>query len=699
MATRQPTYTTYHGVTLEDPYAWLRDANWREAMHDSDRLHPEIRRYLDAENDHTHAHEKRLRPLTDTLVSELRGRIPGRDSGVPVTDGPWCYYTRFRDGGQHPIFCRAPREDAATNDNTREQILLDGDAEANNYDYFNLGGVAHSRDHTLIAFGVDTRGAEAFDIRIRRIASGDDIQPPIPNTTGGVDWSAASDFVFYVTLDSEHRPNKVWRQPIDAGPEAAIAIYEEADPGFFVGLDTTQSGAFVVINAHDHETSEAWVIPADAPETAPRLIAARQTGREYEIEHAGDTFIIATNADGADDYKLVYAPINAPDAVNWQPLVDHAPGRLILEFIEFAQYRVRLERVDALPRIVYTDKATGVEHTVDFDAEAYSLAIQAGIEFDTTTLRFTYTAPDTPAETYDFDLATGQRTLRKRREIPSGFDATRFRVWRVHAEARDGARIPITVTAHADTPLDGSATCVLQGYGAYGISEPAAFSSHRLSLVERGMVVATAHVRGGRERGQAWYEAGKLAHKPNTFSDFIAAAEHLADTGFSRRGRIAALGGSAGGMLVGAVLNQRPDLFGAAVADVPFVDVLNTMLDASLPLTPPEWPEWGNPRDDAEAFTTIRSYCPYQNITAQTYPPILAIAGVSDPRVTYWEPAKWVAKLRATKTDTNRLLLKTHMGAGHGGVPGRFAALDEIALIYAFLLTELGVIPAEVETA
>lgn len=692
IATRRMSYTSHHGVTLEDPYAWLRDANWREAMHDSSHLDPEIRDHLETENAYSQSHEKTLTPLTETLVNELRGRIPERDTGVPVADGPWIYYSRFRDGGQHPMLCRAPREDDATGDSAREHVLLDGDAEAEGLDYFNLGGVAHSRDHALIAFAVDTRGSEAFDIRIRRLDSGQEVQPPIPNTTGGVEWSADSDVLFYVTLDAEHRPNQVWRQSVGTGPETAVLVYEEADPGFFVGIETTQSGAFIIINAHDHETTEARVIPAGAPTSEPRVVAPRQTGREYEIEHDGDHFVIATNADDAEDYKLVTTPVDTPGADNWQPLVDHNPGRLLLEFIEFADYRVRLERIDALPRIVYTDKHSGNEHVIGFEAEAYGLGIQPGLEFETSTLRFSYSAPDTPPETYDFDLATGKRTLRKRREIPSGFDGSQIRVWRINATAADGAQIPLTVTAHADTPLDGSAACVLQGYGAYGISEPAAFSSHRLSLVERGVVVATAHVRGGRERGQAWYEAGKLAHKPNTFNDFIAAAEHLADAGFTRRGRIAAFGGSAGGMLVGNVVNQQPDLFGAAVADVPFVDVLNTMLDSSLPLTPPEWPEWGNPRDDAEAFETIRSYCPYQNVRAQAYPPILAIAGVSDPRVTYWEPAKWVAKLRAHKTDANRLLLKTHMGAGHGGVPGRFAALDEVALIYGFVLTELDVV-------
>lgn len=694
VAAVRPQSHVVHGVRLTDDYAWLRDANWREAMHDPERLDPGIRAYLDAENAYTDACMAGTCELRQTLIAEMRARIAERDASVPSPDGDWVYYVRFREGGQHPIFCRAPRAAAGEENPSGEQILLDGDAEAEGRAYFSLGAVDHSRDHRKLAFALDERGSEAYTLHVRDIESGTEIQPPIGNTTGNLLWSADSATLFYTTLDDNHRPCEVWRLALGADPAAAQRVYAETDPGFFVGLGETQSGDFILIHTHDHTTSETRFIPAETPEAEPRLIAERVAGQEYSVEHDGSDFVLMTNADGADDFKLVRTPVSTPGREHWQTLVAHEPGRLLLDHVEFADFRVRLERADALPQIVITDKRSASEYAIGFAAEAYSLGIAPGYEYDTRTLRFVYSAPATPDETYDYDMVSRRRNLRKRRQIPSGFEPTQYVVRRLFATAADGERIPITLTHHVDTAIDGSAPCLLHGYGAYGISEPAAFSASRFSLIDRGVVHAIAHVRGGRERGHHWYVNGKLANKPNTFSDFISVAEYLADAGYTRRGAIVPHGGSAGGMLVGAVLNQRPELFGAAIADVPFVDVLNTMLDETLPLTPPEWPEWGNPRDDAEAFALIRSYCPYQNVTAQDYPPILVIAGVSDPRVTYWEPAKWVAKLRATKTDSNRLLLKTHMAAGHGGLPGRFTALEESALIHAFVLDALERAPA-----
>jgi oligopeptidase B len=700
-AERRPAQETRHGITLVDDYAWLRDENWREAMHEPSLLEADITAYLEAENAHTDAHMAPLSGLRQTLVAELRGRIAERDASVPTPDGDWLYYVRFREAGQHPIFCRAPRtvgtDTPAREPLAQEQILLDGDAEAEGRAYFSLGAVNHSQDHRLLGFALDERGSEAYTLHVRPInddgATGEEIQPPITNTTGNLMWSADSATLFYTTLDDNHRPCKVWRLALGDAPEAAELVYAEADPGFFVSVDTTQSDRFILINAHDHATSETRFIDSSAPWDAPRLLAERIEGLEYEVEDDGDDFVLLTNADGAEDFKLVRAPIATPDRAHWLTIVAHEPGRLLLDHVEFADFRVRMERADALPRIIITDKRAdkrdGADHAIRFDAEAYSLGIAPGYEHATHTLRFVYSAPNTPDETYDYDMGSKQRILRKRRVVPSGFTPEAYVVRRLHATASDGAQVPITLIHHADTPIDGSAPCVLHGYGAYGISEAAAFASSRFSLIDRGFVHATAHVRGGQECGYRWYADGKLEHKPNTFSDFIAVAEHLIETGISYQGGLVPHGGSAGGMLVGAVLNQRPELWGAAIADVPFVDVLNTMLDETLPLTPPEWPEWGNPRDDAAAFERIRSYCPYQNVTDQAYPPILAIAGVSDPRVTYWEPAKWVARLRARKTDTNPLLLKTHMAAGHGGISGRLAALEETALIYAFVLDGL----------
>ncbi|MES1953723.1 S9 family peptidase [Salinisphaera hydrothermalis] len=698
IAACEPSQTIIHGVTLHDDYAWLRDPNWREAMLDPDKLDADIRAYLEAENAYTDAMMADTTELQAELVAEMRARMAEVDASVPTPDGDWVYYVRFREGGQHPIFCRAPRSSDGSAEPgeplSGEQILLDGDAEAEGRTYFALGAVDHSPDHAKLAFARDERGSEAYTIHVRQITedgtTGAEIQPPIENTTGNVAWSADGNTLFYVTLDESHRPCRVWRLPLGEPQANATLIYEESDPGFFVGLGETQSARYLLIHAHDHATSETRFIPADDPEATPRLIAARVPGREYSVDDDnGEYFVFLTNAGGAEDFCLMRAPIAQPDFEHWEELVPHVPGRLILDHVEFANHRVRMERADALPRIVITDKRSGEDHAIAFEDEAYSLGMAAGYEYDTATLRFLYSAPHTPDETFDYDMASRARVLRKQRQVPSGFEPDDYVVRRLTAETADGEQVPITLTHHKNTPIDGSAPCLLHGYGAYGISEPAAFSSTRFSLIDRGFVYAIAHIRGGKERGYRWYAEGKLEKKPNTFADFIRVAEYLCETGYTAPGRIAAHGGSAGGMLVGAVVNQRPDLFGAAIADVPFVDVLNTMMDDTLPLTPPEWPEWGNPRDDAQAFETIRSYCPYQNVTAQDYPAMLVIAGVSDPRVTYWEPAKWVAKLRATKTDHHTLLLKTHMAAGHGGLPGRFAALEETGLIFAFLLKAL----------
>ncbi|MDA3920773.1 MAG: S9 family peptidase [Salinisphaera sp.] len=695
LAERRPTQTEIHGVTLYDDYAWLRDPNWREAMHDPDQLSAEIRAYLDAENAYTDRQMAGSTELRQQLVAEMRARMAERDASVPTPDGEYVYYLRFRDDGQHPIFCRAARDADGSAEPGEplagEQILLDGDAEAEGRTYFSLGAADHSPDHAKLAFSLDERGSEAYTIHVRDIASGEEIQPPIANTTGNLLWSADSATLFYTTLDDNHRPCQVWRLPLGADSADAALVYTETDPGFFVSLSETQSARFILIHAHDHATSETRFIPADTPWAEPRLIAERRPGREYSVDDDnGDHFVLLTNADEAEDFKLVRTPVATPDFAHWQDIVPHVPGRLILDHVEFADFRVRMERADALPRIVITDKRDGSDHPIAFKAEAYSLGMSAGYEYHTAQLRFLYSAPDTPDETYDYDMSERRRTLRKQRAVPSGFNPDDYVVRRFSAATDDGEQVPVTVLHHIDTPIDGSAPCFLHGYGAYGISEPAAFSASRFSLIDRGFIYAVAHIRGGQERGYRWYNDGKLENKPNTFKDFITVAEYLIAQQYTAAGRIAAHGGSAGGMLVGAVVNQRPELFGAAIADVPFVDVLNTMMDETLPLTPPEWPEWGNPLADAAAFATIHSYCPYQNVTAQNYPAMLVIAGVSDPRVTYWEPAKWVARLRASKTDHRPLLLKTHMAAGHGGLPGRFAALEETALIFAFLLAELG---------
>jgi oligopeptidase B len=457
-----------------------------------------------------------------------------------------------------------------------------------------------------------------------------------------------------------------------------------------VAVGRTQSGKYILIDAHDHQTSEIRLIDTDAPTGEPRLVLSREHGHEYAIEHHGDTLYIMTNHGGAEDFKICTAPIAAPQIANWKELVPHKPGRLILETVVFSGHLARLEREDGLPRIIVRKLADGAEHAIAFAEEAYALGMSPGYEFDTTRLRFTYSSMTTPAQVFDYDMETRTRVLRKTQEVPSGHDPADYVTRRVFAPAGDGETVPISLLYRKSTALDGSAPLFLFGYGAYGIAMPASFSTTRLSLVDRGFIFAIAHVRGGKEKGYRWYTGGKHKMKRNTFTDFIAAGEYLAAEAFTRRGRIVANGGSAGGMLMGAVANMAPDLFLGIIADVPFVDVLNTMLDKDLPLTPPEWPEWGNPIESAEDFEIILSYSPYENVVPKHYPAIFAYGGLTDPRVTYWEPAKWVAKLRELKTDQNLLLLKTNMEAGHGGASGRFEQLKEIALDYAFALKVAG---------
>jgi oligopeptidase B len=671
-------------VELRDDYAWLRADNWQEVMRDPSALAPAIRAHLEAENAYTEAVLADTVELQAQLFAEMKGRIKEDDSSVPAPHGDWEYYSSYVTGGQYPRVCRQPRGGG------QEQILLDGNREALGKAYWQLGSVAHSHDHKLLAYAVDDKGSELFTIRVRDLATGQDFEDAIPDTRGASVWARDGRTLFYVRLDDHHRPMFVYRHIVGTHVERDVLVYQEPDIGFYVGVGLTLSGKLILIDAHDHQTSECRLIDADAPESAPRLVEARQPGHEYWVEHHRDRLIITTNSAGAEDFRICWAPLTAPEMANWQDLVPHKPGRLILETVAFQENLVRLEREDGLPRIVIRALADATEHAIAFDEEAYSLGISPGYEFDTRILRFTYSSMTTPQQVFDYDMASRTRVLRKTQEIPSGHDPSDYVTRRLSAPAKDGETVPVSLLYKKGTPLDGSAPLLLYGYGAYGISMPASFSTARLSLVDRGFIFAIAHVRGGKDKGYRWYKLGKHRNKLNTFKDFIAAGEHLVANGYTRRGRIIANGGSAGGMLVGAVANMAPELFLGIIADVPFVDVLNTMLDKDLPLTPPEWPEWGNPLESKEDFELIRSYSPYDNVAPKSYPHIFAYGGLTDPRVTYWEPAKWVAKLRAMKTDDNILLLKTNMEAGHGGASGRFEQLKEIALDYAFALKVAG---------
>jgi oligopeptidase B len=672
-----------HGRRIGDPYAWLKAENWRDVLKDPSALSPEIRAHLEAENAYTEAALAGTEGLRGSLVKEMRGRIKEDDSSVPQADGPWAYFTRYREGGQHPLVCRERRDGGA------EAVLLDGDREAGGYPFFDLGDASHSPDHRLMAWSADVKGSEYFTIRVRDLEAGGELADTVPNTGGSIVWTGDNSGFYYVELDENHRPVRVRRHRLGTPAEEDEIVYAEADPGFFVNIGTTQSNAYVVVTASDHETSECWLLDRADPAAKPVCIEPRTLQLQYSVEHHGDQLILLTNADGAEDFKLMTAPVADPGRAQWRDLVPHRPGIMILSHVALARYLVRLERRDANPQIIVRDWSTGEEHAIAFPEEAYSLGFDAGYEFDTDVIRYRYSSLTTPTETVDYDIRTGARVLRKRQEVPSGHDPAEYVTRRLFATAPDGETVPISLVHRRDIALDGSPPCLLYGYGSYGMSMPAGFRTNILSLVDRGFVYAIAHIRGGTEKGWRWYTAGKREKKPNTFSDFIACGEALVEAGYTARGRIVAHGGSAGGMLMGAVANLAPDLFGGIVAEVPFVDVLNTMLDGTLPLTPPEWPEWGNPAEDEAAFRTILSYSPYDNIRAQTYPPILALGGLTDPRVTYWEPAKWVARLRATMTGGGPILLRINMDAGHGGAAGRFDRLEEVALSYAFAIKAL----------
>jgi oligopeptidase B len=689
-AEARPTQCVHRGVERVDDYAWLRDPNWQAVMRDPSALDPAIRAHLEAENAYADAVLADTVELQAQLFAEMKGRIKEDESTVPDPDGPFSYYLRYREGGQHPLICRAPR------DGGPEALLLDGDALAAGKPFFQLGGSTHANDHQKLAWVCDDTGSEYYTARVRDLTTGIDLPDEVPEVSGPVVWTNDSAAFYYVRLDSQHRPSKVYRHRLGRSVSDDALVFKSDDPGFFVSLGQLQSGRFAEISVHDHDTAEARLIDLDAPEAEPTLIAPREPALRYEVEHhpsfGGEPMLILrTNADAAEDFKLVVAPLANPGRAQWRDLVPHRPGVLILAHLVLADWLIRLERADGLPRIIVRHLASGEEHAIAFDEEAYSLGMDDGFEFATDRLRFTYSSMTTPSEVWDYDCAARTRTLRKRQEVPSGHDPADYVTRRLHAPTADGETVPISILYHKNTPLDGTAPGFIYGYGAYGISIPAAFSSNRLSLVDRGFVFAIAHIRGGTEKGWRWYREGKLKAKPNTFTDFIAATDYLVASKMMAPDRVVAQGGSAGGMLIGAIANLRPDRYAGLIAEVPFVDVLNTMLDDTLPLTPPEWLEWGDPVTDPEAFHTILSYSPYDNVRGQDYPAMLVLAGLTDPRVTYWEPAKWVARLRAHKTDDNLIAFRTNLDAGHQGAAGRFDRLKEVALAYAFAIKAAGV--------
>jgi oligopeptidase B len=664
------------GRVRTDDYAWMKDENWQQVLRDPKTLRADVREHLDAENAYTKAVLAKTEALQAQLFAEMKGRIKEDDSSVPAPDGPFDYYVRYDLGAEHPVHGRRPR-----GAETGEEVLLDEQALSQGKAYFSVGGAHHSPDHKLYAWAVDEQGSEYYQVRVKDLATGQEVGPPIESAYGDFCFSPDSQWLFWIWRDENARPAKVFRRAARGGED--VLVYDEADDGMFLGVGVTADDSHILIHVGNQETTELWLIPAADPTAQPVVAEPRQVGVKYAIEHWTDRWVIRTNADDAVDFKLCVSEAAVPARSTWGEWIAHRPGHYVAGFAAFANHLVRAERVNALDTLVVTAR-DGAEHIVSFDEEAYALNLEGGYEYDTTTTRFVYQSPTTPRQTFDYDMATRERTLRKTQEVPSGHDPSRYVARRLFARAPDGQEVPVTLLMLKDTPQDGSAPVLLYGYGSYGHAMEPSFSIRNLSLVDRGWIWATAHIRGGSDKGWGWFLDGRKEKKPNTFTDFIACAEHLVAEGYASKGRIAAYGGSAGGMLMGAVANLRPDLWGAIIAAVPFVDVLNTMSDTSLPLTPPEWPEWGNPIEDPAAYDLIASYSPYDQVAAKAYPPILATGGLSDPRVTYWEPQKWVARLREHTTGDAPILLKINMEAGHGGASGRFDFLKEIALDYAF---------------
>ncbi len=689
VAAKKPVTDTRHGITRTDDYAWLRDDNWQAMFKDPSILDPEIRNHLEAENAYMNAAMDDTKALQKTLFAEMRGRIKEDDSSIPVKDGPFAYGSLYVTGGEQPRYFRIPR-DADGKDETIRQVLLDGDKEAEGRAYFRLAGLDHSTDHARGLWGYDDKGSEYFTLKVRDLTTGEDLADVIENTGGGGAWAPDGKSFFYTVLDDNHRPSKIFHHIVGTPQADDRLVYEEKDPGFFMSVGGSLLDDVIYIDIHDHETSEYRLLSTTDLTAEPKLVAGRVTGLEYAMTEGGDVFYILTNADGAKDFKIMEAPVNAPGKENWRELVPHKPGTLILSHMAYARHLVWLQRREGLPEIVVRDRKTGEEHAIAFAEEAYSLGLSGAAEYDTDVIRFSYSSMTTPSQLFDYDMATRERTLLKTQEVPSGHNPDDYVTRRVFAPSWDGTKVPVTLLYRKDTPLDGSAPCLLYGYGAYGITIPAGFNTNCLSLADRGFVYAIAHIRGGKDRGFSWYEDGKMAKKTNTFKDFVAAADYLNQEKFTSYANIVAEGGSAGGMLMGAIANMAPEKFTGIIAAVPFVDVLNTMLDDTLPLTPPEWPEWGNPIDSREFYDIIAGYSPYDNVEAKPYPAILALGGLTDPRVTYWEPAKWVARLREKTTGSEPILMKTNMDAGHGGASGRFQRLEEIAFEYAFAIKVAG---------
>ena len=673
---KEKKVTKIHDDELIDDYAWIKQKDWQTVLKDPLKLNKEVLKYIKDENNYKSEQIKDLTDLKKKIFNELKGRIKDKDSSVPIKDGTFSYYSKYLESSEYPQFLRI-------DSNRKEEIILDANLKSKNFKFFNLGSVSHSHNHQYLAYNVDTNGSEHYDLSIEEIITKKIITKKIQNTTGEIIWHPNNKIIFYTVLDNNHRPNKIFAHEIGSNPAHDQLIYEEKDAAYFCYPSLSQSKDYLLIRTGDHQTSEYWFSKINDYKNI-QCFKKRRDREEYEIDHANDIFYILNNFNECKNFKVSTTKPN--NISEWEDYIKYNPKHLLLDFTVLKKWFILFQRVDGLNQILIKNLDNGEEHLIKFDDETYELSLSGQYEFDTDLIRISYSSPITPVTVYDYNCKERKKILRKTQEIPSGYEKNNYICKRLLVNAHDKEQIPLTIFYHKNTSLNGEAPLLLYGYGSYGITIPDSFSSNRFSLIDRGFIYAIAHIRGGREKGQEWYENGKLMNKKNTFLDFISCAEYLCDNQYTSRGKIIAQGGSAGGLLMGYISNERPDLFLGIIAQVPFVDICNTMLDEELPLTVTEIPEWGDLKNKKEVYHYIKSYSPYDNVKKQNYPNMLITGGITDPRVTYWEMTKWIAKLRDYKTDNNLTILDMNMDAGHSGASGRYDYLNEVALAYIFAL-------------
>jgi oligopeptidase B len=667
-----------HNEELIDNYSWIKQKDWKEVILNPSKLNAQVKKYLDEENLFKENQLKNINNIEKKLFEELKSKIKNEDNSVPKKDGNYFYGYKYTKNSEYPIYYR---KNITSNS---EEIILDCEKKSKTHTYFNVASISHSHDHKHVAYNIDTNGSEYFSVFIEDIQKKELLSPEIKNTTGDIVWSLDNKYIFYVRLDQNHRPTKVFQHKIGSNSEKDLLIYEEKDPSFFCSINLSKTKNYLFIRTADHETSEYLFINLKLNETKPILFRKRIKKIEYDLEHHEKFFLISTNVDNAKNFKIMIS--HEESYQKWEEFIPYNKVNLILDFILLKDWLVRLERTEGSENIIILNLNNKDQHKISFDEEAYNLSLDHGYEYETDIFRYSYSSPTTPKSIFDYDCKSKKQELKKTQEVPSGHNKDDYVCKKIFATAHDNEKIPITIFYKKGVKLDSNNYLLLYGYGSYGISIPSNFSTNRLSLVDRGIVYAIAHIRGGKEKGYEWYENGKLLNKKNTFLDFISCAEKLCEDKYTSPKKIVAQGGSAGGLLMGYIANERPDLFLGIIAQVPFVDICNTMLDEDLPLTVTEIPEWGDIKNDKKSFLYVKSYSPYDNVKKQNYPHMLVTGGISDPRVTYWEMTKWVAKLRENKTDNNLLLLHMNMTAGHSGASGRFDYLKEMAMEYGFVL-------------